>query len=149
MAKLRKVARARRPAPRKRASRPRSRARRRRGARSYELQQPQYDLLGLALVAFAVFLGLVLYGNWDGGRVGDWLATGFASLIGQVRFGLPVACAAAGGLLVARPMLPSLRPFRTGAILVLAAAALLFAGGGPTHVSWATARNHGGVLGEA
>ena len=46
-------------------------------------------------------------------------------------------------------MVPSLRPFRTGAILLLAATALLFAGGGPTHVSWATARNHGGVVGEA
>jgi DNA segregation ATPase FtsK/SpoIIIE, S-DNA-T family len=147
MAKLRKPGRARRPAPRRRASR--SRARRRRGGRSYELQQHQYDLLGLALVALAVFLGFVLYGNWDGGRVGDWLASGLGSLIGQVRYGLPVACAGAGGLLVARPMLPTLRPFRTGAILLLAATTLLFAGGGPTHVSWSTAHSHGGVVGEA
>ena len=35
-----------------------------------ELDQSQRDVLGLGLVALGVFMGFVLYGHWNGGRVG-------------------------------------------------------------------------------
>jgi len=113
------------------------------------LQQRHYDVIGLALIAAGVFLGFVIYGHWDGGRFGDWLARGLASLIGQTRLGVPVACAGAGALFVMRPAIPTIRPFRAGAILLFAASALALAVGGPAHVRWADAGAHGGVLGEA
>src|ERR1022692_2992081 len=39
------------------------------------LSQNQRDVLGLALVAIGVFMGFVLYGNWNGGQVGQGLAS--------------------------------------------------------------------------
>jgi len=128
-----------------------SRARRRAPAKRPRtpLQQRHYDVIGLALIAAGVFLGFVIYGHWDGGRVGDWLARGLASLIGQTRLGVPVACAGAGALFVMRPAIPTIRPFRAGAILLFAAAALALAVGGPGHVRWAGAGAHGGLLGES
>ena len=40
------------------------------------LEQRQLDVVGLALIAIGVYLGFVLYGGWDGGRVGSWVTTG-------------------------------------------------------------------------
>ena len=113
------------------------------------LQQRHYDVIGLALIAAGVFLGFVIYGHWDGGRVGDWLARGLASLIGQTRLGVPVACAGAGALFVMRPAIPTIRPFRAGRDPALRRRALALAVGGPAHVRWAGAGAHGGSLGEA
>ena len=151
MAVIRKNA-ARRPARRKRAAPARARrTRSRRGRRApFRFQQRHFDVLGLALVALGVLLGFVLYAHWDGGRVGDWLAKGLAWLVGEARLGVPVALAAAGGLLWMRPLLPTIKPFRAGAILLFAASALALAGNGPLHGFWSSAyfRVHGGILGQ-
>ena len=93
----------------------------------------------------------MLYGHWDGGSVGDSLARAFAWMIGKARLGLPVALAGGAVLLWLRPVLPSVRPFRTGAILLFAAGALALAGNGPVHGFWSSAyfEVHGGVLGQS
>jgi len=153
MAVIRKPA-ARRPARRKTVAPKRSRrtrARRRRARRSaFHLQQRHFDVIGLAVLAIAVLLGFVLYAHWDGGRVGDSLAKGLAWLIGEARLGVPVALGATGALLWMRPLLPTVRPFRAGAILLFGAAALALAGNGPLHGFWSSTyfRAHGGVLGQ-
>jgi S-DNA-T family DNA segregation ATPase FtsK/SpoIIIE len=141
----------RKPAAAKRSRRPSPRRRRRTRRSSIQLQQRHFDIIGLALIAIGVLLGFVLYAHWDGGRVGDWLASGLAWLIGRARLGVPVALAASGGLLWVRPLLPSVKPFRAGAILLFAAGALALAGNGPLHGFWAAShfRAHGGVLGQA
>jgi S-DNA-T family DNA segregation ATPase FtsK/SpoIIIE len=153
MAIIRKT-KSRRPAGRKRpAARARKRPARRRSARSrpIRLEQRHYDVLGLGLLAMSVLLGFVLYGHWDGGRVGDALAKGLAWLIGEARLGFPVALAGAGALLLMRPLIPTVKPFRAGAILLFAASALALAGNGRLHGFWSAAyfRAHGGVLGQA
>ncbi len=145
MASTRKPAR-RRPAARKRAAP----ARRRRAARpAFRLHQRHYDVLGLGLVAVGVFLGSIIYGHWDGGPVGDWLATAVAWLVGEARVVAPVVFGGAGALLVMRPVLPTLRPLRAGTILLFATSLLALAGSGRPHSTWATASRHGGVAGQA
>src|SRR5579862_8839372 len=126
MASTRKSARGRKPV-RRRAAPPRARRRARATRPHAPLQQRHYDVIGLALIAAGVFLGFVIYGHWDGGRVGDWLARGLGSLVGDTRLGIPIACAGAGALALMRPNLPTVRPFRTGAILLLLASALALA----------------------
>src|SRR5580704_9934360 len=139
----------RRPAARRRTTRGRSRRRRNVALPRIRLAQRHYDVLGLGLVAVAVFLGCVIYGHWDGGRVGDWLARALASAIGGARLGAPVACAGAGVLLVMRPVIPNVRPLRVGAILLFVAATLALAAAGPSRGIWSTAAKHGGALGAA
>jgi S-DNA-T family DNA segregation ATPase FtsK/SpoIIIE len=143
----------RRPARRGRLLVPRTRRRRRRQARHRPLvlAQRHLDVLGLALLAVSVLLGFVLYGHWDGGSVGDSLARAFAWLIGQARLGVPVALAATGVLLWVRPLLPTVKPFRAGAILLFAAVALALAGDGASREFWSAAyfRGHGGILGQS
>src|SRR5580700_1456771 len=41
--------------------------------RKPELDQRQRDMLGFGMIAVGVFLGFVLYGGWNGGRVGSGL----------------------------------------------------------------------------
>jgi S-DNA-T family DNA segregation ATPase FtsK/SpoIIIE len=151
MAAIRKTS-ARRPARRKRAAAPRARRRpaRRRRRQPIRLQQHHYDVLGLALLAIAVLLGFVLYAHWDGGSVGDSLAKAFAWLIGEARLGVPVALAGTGALFWMRPVLPTIKPFRAGALLLFGAAALALAGNGPAHGFWSPSyfRGHGGILGQ-
>jgi S-DNA-T family DNA segregation ATPase FtsK/SpoIIIE len=151
MAAVRKSA-ARTPARRKRAAPARGRRNgARRGRRApFRFQQRHFDVLGLAVVAVGVLLGFVLYAHWDGGRVGDWLAKSLAWLIGEARLGVPVALAAAGGLMWMRPLLATVKPFRAGAFLLFAAGALGLAGNGPRHGFWSASyfRVHGGILGQ-
>jgi S-DNA-T family DNA segregation ATPase FtsK/SpoIIIE len=145
----------RRPAGRKRATAARKRpARRRRASRRrgpVRLQQRHFDVLGLGLVALGVLLGFVLYAHWDGGRAGDSLAKGLAWLIGEARLGIPVALVGAGVVLVMRPLIPTVKPFRAGTVLLFAAGALALAGNGPRHAFWSSPyfRGHGGILGQA
>ena len=54
-----------------------------------------------------------------------------------------------GALLVVRPALPSLRPFRSGAALLFVAVTLGLAAGAPAHAGWSAASRHGGVVGQA
>ncbi|WP_320670965.1 FtsK/SpoIIIE family DNA translocase [Patulibacter defluvii] len=123
------------------------------------LEQRQFDQIGLGLLALSVFLVFLMYlGAW-GGAIGDGLVGGLRSVFGQIAYLAPPAVAATGLLLILRPLLPAIRPFRSGAILLLLALMLLFAagtfglGGGARHGSelWSSAivRPRGGVIGDA
>jgi S-DNA-T family DNA segregation ATPase FtsK/SpoIIIE len=174
MAPTRKRAPARSSSPaRKRPARSRTRSRRRgsRGgsllggglARLPVLDQRQRDVLGLALIAAGIFMGFVLYGAGGpgaaGGRVGEALAVAFGWVLGRARIFTPVALAIGGGALLLRPVLPALRPLRTGAVCLFAALTLALAAGtlglsaGPARAgeAWTSAhlQSHGGVAGEA
>ncbi len=71
----------------------------------------------------------------------------------------PVALVIGGGVLLLRPVLPALRPLRTGSICLFAAVTLALAAGtlglssGPADASqaWVSShlQSHGGVLGQA
>src|SRR4051812_29955707 len=124
-----------------------------------QLDQHQLDLLGLGLVALAAFFAPVFYLGWDGGKVGEALASAFVYLLGGVAYLVPIAFFTSGALIVLRPLLPTLRPFRAGAIclalaLLLGLAGTLFGLGsahppreGFFHPDYF--RHHGGVAGEA
>jgi DNA segregation ATPase FtsK/SpoIIIE, S-DNA-T family len=162
---------ARKPARRGRARARRVRARGRAGFRLKlpdslprlpELDQRERDVLGLSLVALGVFIGFVLYGGWDGGRAGRWLIVALGWAMGGARELAPVALFVGGGLLLLRPVLPALRPLRTGAICLFASMTLALAadtlgvssgpGAGGAHAStWSSAylQSHGGAIGEA
>src|SRR3954462_5272629 len=140
-----------------RRSKPRARARAKRSSPTQPvLEQHHLDLLGLGLVALSVFLGFVLYGDGAGGRAGSALVDGLGWAVGEVRSLAPVAFAAAGAILVLRPVLPAVRPFRSGALclfggltLALAAGTLGLGPGGGT-VSWERlyVSERGGLVGE-
>src|SRR5258708_28826415 len=121
------------------------------------LEQRHLDVIGLACVAAGVFLGFVLYNGADGGRAGRATGTALAWLLGKIRYGVPIAGVAGGGLLVMRPVVPSLRPFRTGAAclfagltLALAADTLGIAGAGVRHGFFHASffEQRGGIVGE-
>lgn len=127
------------------------------------LDQRQRDVLGLALMAAGIFMGFVLYGAGGpgaaGGRVGEALAVALGWVLGRARIFTPVAFAIGGGALLLRPVLPALRPLRTGALCLFAALTLALAAGtlglssGPARAgqAWTSAhlQSHGGVAGEA
>src|SRR3954447_18773382 len=122
-------------------------------------EQRQLDLIGLAMVGFAVFFAFVFYLGWNGGKVGGALADAILVCFGAVGYLAPVALFGFGALLVLRPMLPTVRPFKAAAFCLVCGLTLGFAAGslglGPGH----TARNgffdlqylrtHGGLMGEA
>jgi DNA segregation ATPase FtsK/SpoIIIE, S-DNA-T family len=161
------------PATRRRSTpaRGRSRSRTRKRARAKRaptatlprLQLPplaphQVDLLGLALVALGVFLAFVLYRGSAGGEAGSVARDGLRLLLGRVAYAVPAALAAGGVLVVARTLLPAIRPLRAGALclfaavtLALAAGTLGLAGGAPHGDIWreATLQARGGALGGA
>src|SRR4051812_46899898 len=121
-------------------------------------EQRQLDLIGLAMVGFAVFFAFVFYLGWNGGKVGGALADAILVCFGAVGYLAPVALFGFGALLVLRPMLPTVRPFKAAAFCLVCGLTLGFAAGslglGPGH----TARNgffdlqylrtHGGLFGD-
>jgi S-DNA-T family DNA segregation ATPase FtsK/SpoIIIE len=125
------------------------------------LDQRERDVVGLGLLAAAVFMGFVLYGSGGagGGRVGHGLAVGLGVLVGRARVLAPITFALAGAALLMRPVLPALRPLRAGALCLGAALTLALASGtlglssGPARAggSWSSAhlQSHGGAVGEA
>jgi DNA segregation ATPase FtsK/SpoIIIE, S-DNA-T family len=123
------------------------------------LQQHQLDLIGLGLVAFAAFFACVFYLGWAGGEVGEAMADGFLTLFGGAGYLVPVALFGTGAVLVLRPMLPAVHPFRTGALCLGAALCLGLAAGSlglgpgetPRNGTFDTEylRSHGGLVGEA
>jgi len=122
------------------------------------IEQRHLDLFGLALVAFGVFLVFPLYLGWDGGQAGDGVVDGLALAVGQLRYVAPLGVLAAGAVIVMRPVLPSVRPFKSGGICFVLALALMFAAGtlglGPDTVRHgffhdAFLRHRGGYLGDA
>ena len=94
-----------------------------------QLEQRQLDLVGLGLIALAIFFALLVYFSWDGGRAGSQAVEGLRWLLGAVHYVVPVALAAAGAILILRPMLPAVRPFRSGAICLFASLTLGLAAG--------------------
>jgi DNA segregation ATPase FtsK/SpoIIIE, S-DNA-T family len=116
-------------------------------------------VIGLALVAVAAFLAFVFYLGWAGGRLGEALADGLVYLGGYVAYLAPVGVFAVGAVLVLRPMLPTTRPLKAGAICLLAALLIGFAaetfGIGPDRPARegffdpAFFTRHGGAAGEA
>ncbi len=72
------------------------------------------ELWGLGLVALGLFLGIVLFGGWDGGLVGGKLADGVEALVGTAAYAVPLACVGVGGLMVTRSALVDFAPFRVG-----------------------------------
>jgi DNA segregation ATPase FtsK/SpoIIIE, S-DNA-T family len=126
-----------------------------------ELDQRQIDMLGFATIAVGVFMGFVLYGGWNGGRVGQGLAEALGWCVGEAKAFAPIALVIGGGALLARPAWPQMRPLRTGATC-LAAAVMMALAAGTLGVSSSTSPNtgesswssvfvqaHGGVVGEA
>jgi S-DNA-T family DNA segregation ATPase FtsK/SpoIIIE len=106
-------------------AKPRPKSRARRKSRSVpQLEQRHLDLLGLALVAAAVFLGFVIYRGRDGGEAGRRAVSGLQDLLGDMTYAVPPALAAIGAILVLRPVLPAVRPFRSGGICLFLAAGL-------------------------
>src|SRR4051812_18385654 len=140
--------------------RPKARARRAGGWRTQLpiLEQHHIDLIGLGLVAAGVFLVFPLWMQWDGGRGGKALVDGLRYVVGVLAYGAPIALCAAGALCVLRPVLPAVRPFRSGAICLVAALTLALAAGtlglgpaGARHGFWQTdfLSERGGIVGEA
>src|SRR3954447_16869069 len=122
------------------------------------LEQRQLDLIGLGLVALGLFFAFLVYFGWDGGRAGSQAVEGLRWLLGAVHYVVPVALVAAGAILILRPMLPAVRPFRSGAICLFAsltlglAAGTLGVGPGGTRPEWWNAewvKTRGGMTGEA
>jgi DNA segregation ATPase FtsK/SpoIIIE, S-DNA-T family len=123
-----------------------------------ELEQHHVELIGLGLVALAAFFAFVFYLGWDGGRVGGALADALRFLFGGVAYLAPLVLLATGAVLLLGPSVPTLRPFKAGAICLLLALMLGLAGGlfglGPDNpprdgfMQLDHVQHHGGVLGE-
>ncbi len=123
-----------------------------------KLDERQRDVLALGLVALGVFMGFVLYGNWNGGRAGHGLAVALGWSIGRARGLAPVALIVGGAAMLMAPVLPALRPLRTGGACVFAAVTLALAAGTlgvsagtPNGARWHTAflSARGGAVGQA
>src|ERR1700730_8447244 len=121
------------------------------------LDERQRDVLALALVALGIFMGFVLYLGWDGGHVGHGLAVALGWAVGRARSLAPVALVVGGGAMLMAPVLPALRPLRTGGlclgaaiVLALAAGTLGVSAGTPQGAQWSSSflSPRGGALGE-
>jgi S-DNA-T family DNA segregation ATPase FtsK/SpoIIIE len=126
------------------------------------LTQNQRDVLGLGLVAVGVFMAFVLYGHWDGGRLGHGLSVALGWCIGEARTLAPLALVVAGGALLLAQLMPVRRPLRSGGLCLFAAVTLALAAGtlgvsdgtpahAPSSEQWRSAflQTHGGILGQA
>ncbi|MDQ3631790.1 MAG: DNA translocase FtsK, partial [Actinomycetota bacterium] len=120
--------------------------------------QRHLDLVGLGLVALAVFLASRLWLGWEAGALGAGLTHGLAWAFGVLTWAAPLVFALAGGLLVLRPVMPASRPFRAGGIvlfvaleLALGAGTLGLGPGSPHGTFWRpeTFEVRGGIVGEA
>src|SRR5438128_7537399 len=117
--------------------RPKAPARVRKKKRAARSHGRHPELWGLGLVALGAFLGVVLYGGWNGGLAGGKLVDGVRALVGAAAYAVPLAFVAVGALMVARSALVDLRPFRTG-LVVLTLGLLVTLGSA-----------HGGLAGDA
>jgi S-DNA-T family DNA segregation ATPase FtsK/SpoIIIE len=121
-----------------------------------ELEQHHRDLIGLGLVALAAFFACVFYLGWAGGEVGEAMADGILFLFGGVGYLTPIVLFGAGALMVLEPMLPSVKPFRSGAVCLIGGLLLALGAGalGPDRPGDAfitnadELRRHGGLAGE-
>src|SRR5580658_889316 len=156
--------------PSRRAPAPRSRSRSRRPRprrvlprwppqlpRLPQLDQRRRDVLALGLIALGVFMGVVLYGDGDGGRVGHAFAVALGWSVGRARVLAPLALVGSGAALLMRPVLPELRPLRAGSTCLFCAVVLALAAGtlgvsegrgGSRHWSSHYLQVHGGAVGQ-
>src|SRR4051794_6631769 len=86
--------------------------------------QQRLDAIGLGLMAAAVFFAFVFYFGWEGGKLGNGLATGMEYLIGQGAYLVPLGLAAAGFVAILRSVLPE-NAFRWPAVTMLCAGILM------------------------
>jgi S-DNA-T family DNA segregation ATPase FtsK/SpoIIIE len=90
-------------------------------------------VLALGLIALGVFMGFVLYGFGSpptpGGGLGHGLSIALGWTVGRAKTLAPVALVAGGGVLLMRPVLPALRPLRTGSICLAGSIVLALAAG--------------------
>ncbi len=90
-------------------------------------------MLALALIAVGVFMGVVLYGSGSppthGGRLGHALAVALGWSVGRAKVLAPLALLGAGAAMLMRPVLPAMRPLRTGSLCLFGAIVLALAAG--------------------
>jgi S-DNA-T family DNA segregation ATPase FtsK/SpoIIIE len=151
--------RARRPAAKRRPARSRAPARRDPRDLVRGLDQRHFDVIGLALIAVGIYLGLVLYMGWDGGPVGEAASDGLNNSAGEVAYIAPIAIAGWGASLIARPMIKAPSALNAGAVLLICSLLLAYAAqtlglgpGRPVRHDYFEHRfmvEHGGVLGES
>jgi S-DNA-T family DNA segregation ATPase FtsK/SpoIIIE len=117
---------------RKPAARGRARGK---GRTSPEVTQRRLDLAGLSCIGLAVYLGYVIYLEWNGGTVGDGSETALSYAVGAGAVIVPVALGLAGIALILRPFLPAPRSVAVGVVAIacglLLALAAQTAGLGP------------------
>jgi S-DNA-T family DNA segregation ATPase FtsK/SpoIIIE len=123
------------------------------------LRQHHLDLIGLGCILLGIYLVFVLYFGWNGGRIGSGISDGLTYLFGLVAYLAPIALFAAGAIAIFRPAIPTTRPLRTGAALLVAGLLLAFAGGTfglaggrPDRIAYFDPGwfpDHGGVVGES
>src|SRR2546423_13156137 len=103
--------------PRKRKSKLRrklpSRVKKTRTKRSGRARTQHPELWGLGSVALGLFLGAVLYFDWNGGYVGGWLGDGLDRLVGGAKDTLAGALPSLRAPVVTRRSPVGLRPVRT------------------------------------
>ena len=81
------------------------------------------------MVALSVFFAFVIWLGWDGGQAGEGAVDGLKWLVGGVHVALPLALMAAGAWLVLQPVLPAVRPVRTGLLCLFLSLELGLAAG--------------------
>jgi S-DNA-T family DNA segregation ATPase FtsK/SpoIIIE len=113
-------------------------------------------MVGLGLVALAVFLGVSLFLGFGAGPVGGWLEEGTRLLVGRAVALAPLAMIAFGVALILDHPLLSARPMRLGVAVGGIALLVALAGGslglgGTTREGWfesAVVKERGGFVGE-
>lgn len=121
--------------------------------------QQRLDAIGLAMLAAAVFFAFVFYLGWQGGRLGDGVATVMTALIGQGAYLVPIGLAIGGLVAIMRPVLPEMS-FRWPAVSMLSAGVLLALAAGTLGLGASTPvlhenfdsayyEGHGGLIGES
>ncbi|MGA2162834.1 MAG: DNA translocase FtsK [Solirubrobacteraceae bacterium] len=128
------------------------------------LDERQRDVLALALIALGVFMGVVLYGSGDGGRLGHALVVALGWSVGRAKVLAPIALVGAGTAMLMRPVLPAMRPLladrrSVGSLCLFAAIVLALAAGtlgvssgqGTPASHWSSIylQAHGGAGGQA
>ena len=122
----------------KRPLRPRTPSRVKKRTRKGATRSHQHpELIGLAMVAFGLFLATSLYLGWDGGVVGTTVVEWLDAAIGSASYVAPVAFVGVGGLMLFRSALVDVRPFRTGLVVWI------------TGLMVTLGSEHGGAVGSA
>ncbi len=108
-------------------SKPKSRSKKQLGLP--KLDQRQRDLLGLCLVALALFIAFPLYSGGDAGIGGQQFVAALRWTLGQVAYLVPPMLAISGLVLILRPVVSLPRTLRTGALALIIGATLALAAG--------------------